>query len=285
MKDTNLQVKQGVQVQPKTFVVKIGGSILKSGFPEAFKADLKKLCEQNRVVLVHGGADLVTQTAQKMGLQQKFIVSPDGMRSRYTDRETMDVYTMVMAGKINKQIVASIQSCGIKAVGLSGADGFLLKAVRKKKLIILDERGRKVVIEGGYTGKIESVNTEILSSLLELNYLPVIAPIAIDEEYQLLNVDSDRAAAYIAGSLKADGIIMCTDVEGVMLGETIVKKMSMEEAKKNLELIGHGMKKKVYAAIEALTMGVGEVVITSGLIQEPMTSAINHKAGTLLVSQ
>ncbi len=269
-------------MQQRTFVVKIGGSILKTGFPETFLRDLKSLHEKFWVVLVHGGADLVTNIAERMGLKQKFIVSPDGMRSRYTDKETMEVYTMVMAGKINKQLVASLQAGGIKAVGFSGVDGFLLRALRKKKLIILDERGRKMVIDGGYTGKIETVNVEVLKPLLELGYLPVVAPIAMDDEYQLLNVDSDRAAAYIAGALKAEILIVCTDVEGVRLGDTVVAKMNVEEAKKNLGLIGHGMKKKVYAAVEALEMGVKEVVITSGLIEKPMTSALNHKVGTLI---
>ncbi len=270
-------------MQQKTFVVKIGGSILKSGFPESFLKDLKSLYEHDKVVLVHGGADLVTQTAKAMGKEQKFIVSPDGMRSRYTDKETMEVYTMVMAGKINKQLVAWLQSYGIRAVGVSGVDGFLLRAIRKKKLIVLDERGRKIAIDGGYTGKIEAVNKEFLEALLNLRYLPVVAPIAMDDEYQLLNVDSDRAAAYIAGALKADAIIICTDVEGVIIEETVRRKMSVEEAKKNLEVIGHGMKKKVYAAVEALQMGVKEVVITSGLKEEPMTQALNHEVGTLIV--
>ena len=269
-------------MEKKTFVVKIGGSILRSGFPEAFLKDLKNLYEENRVVLVHGGADIVTKTAEAMGKKQKFIVSPDGMRSRYTDKETMEVYTMVMAGKINKQLVAWLQSYKIRAVGVSGVDGFLLRALRKKKLIVLDERGRKVAIDGGYTGKIESVNRDFLEALLNLKYLPVVAPIAMDDEYQLLNVDSDRAAAYIAGALKADSLIVCTDVEGVRLGETVAKKMRVEEAKKNLEFIGHGMKKKVYAAVEALQMGVKEVIITSGLIGEPMSQALNHRVGTLI---
>ncbi len=269
-------------MQPKTFVVKIGGSILKSKFPEEFKEDLKNLYMNNRVVLVHGGADIVTQVAEAMGKQQKFIVSPDGMRSRYTDKETMEIYTMVMAGKINKQIVASLHQNNIKAVGLSGVDGFLLKAVRKKKLIILDERGRKIAIDGGYTGKIESVNVKLLNILLDLNYLPVVAPIAMDDEYNLLNVDSDRAAAYIAAALKADGMIICTDVSGLILDGNVIPRISVTEAKEKISLIGHGMKKKVYAAVEALEAGVKNVFITSGLINNPLSLALNRKVGTLI---
>lgn len=269
----------------KTFVVKIGGSILKSGFPYEFKRDLKNLHEKNRVVLVHGGGYLVTDTAKFMGREHKFIVSPNGMRSRYTDKETMEVYIMVMAGKINKQLIAELNSSSIKAVGLSGADACMIKASRKKKLIIVDERGRKVAIDGGYTGKIEIVNADILNFLLDNKFLPVIAPIAIDDEYELLNVDSDRAAAYIAGALKADAMIMCTDVQGVILFDKKISRMDKYYAKENLEKIGHGMKKKVYAALESLNLGLKEVIITSGLTKAPLTSAINHKAGTVIANE
>ncbi|WP_309493447.1 [LysW]-aminoadipate/[LysW]-glutamate kinase [Candidatus Hecatella orcuttiae] len=266
-------------------VVKVGGSLLKSGFPPTLLKDLKSAALNHRLTLVHGGAALVTETAQKMGKEQKFIVSPDGMKSRYTDRETMEVYTMVMAGKINKQVVAFLQSGGVNAIGLSGADGQLLRASRKKKLIILDERGRKVAIEGGYTGKIEEVNPQPLRCLMDLGYMPVVAPIAVDDEFQLLNVDSDRAAAYIAKALKADCLILCTDVEGLILNGALVKRLKLEEARENLPKIGHGMRKKIYAAVEALEGGVREVVVTKGALETPLTSALNHEAGTLIVPQ
>src|SRR4030043_2309263 len=136
------------------YVIKMGGSIRREGASSDLVSDLKELAKNNRVLLVHGGGVEVTETASKLGKEQKFIISPEGFRSRYTDKETMDIYTMVMAGKINKQIVLALQSQGIPAVGLSGLDGQLLKAERKKKLIAVDERGRKRVREGGYTGKL-----------------------------------------------------------------------------------------------------------------------------------
>jgi acetylglutamate/LysW-gamma-L-alpha-aminoadipate kinase len=264
-------------------VIKIGGSILKTCFPQDFISDLKKLWENNnKIILVHGGAAEVTAVAEKMGKKQQFVVSPDGMRSRYTDKETMEIYTMVMAGKLNKQITASLEGYGIKAIGVCGVDGGLLRAERKKKLMIIDERGRKVIIDGGYTGKITKVNTESLHSLLESGFLPVVAPIALGDEFELLNVDSDRAAAYIAGTLKADSLILCTDVSGVLLNNKPIDRLTVEGAKGYLNQIGHGMKKKVYAAIETLGMGTKEVIITSGLAKEPITSAIRHEVGTLI---
>ena len=265
--------------------VKIGGSILRKDFPEAFKADLRKVQAENDVVLIHGGAALVNETAEKMGKPSRFIVSPSGMRSRYTDKETMEIYTTVMAGKLNKHLVASLQEAGMKAVGISGADNQLLSAVRKEKLRIIDDRGRRIIIDGGYTGKIETVNIELLQTLFKLGCIPVVSPIAIDDKYQLLNVDSDRAAAYIAGALKADWLILCTDTEGVLINNSIVREMSMAEAKEKLNDIGHGMKRKVYAALETLEQGARNVVITSGLAETPITSAIEHKVGTAIVHE
>ena len=264
-------------------MVKVGGRLVREGgIPEGILSDLEALSKDWSIVFVHGGADLVTEVAQRMGKEQKFIVSPDGMRSRYTDRETMEIYTMVMAGKVNKQLVASLQARGIKALGLSGADGMLLKAERKKKLVVLDDRGRRIAIDGGYTGKIKEVDSGLIRSLLEAGYLPVVAPIAIDDEYNLLNVDSDRAAAYLAGALKASLLVYCTDVEGVILDGKLVERLSSFEAEEELPRIGHGMKRKVYAALEALSMGVREVVITYGLGEKPVTSALHHEAGTLI---
>ncbi|MFH1327905.1 MAG: [LysW]-aminoadipate/[LysW]-glutamate kinase [Candidatus Bathyarchaeota archaeon] len=263
-------------------VIKLGGSILKTGFPHNFILDLKNVLQTEKIIFVHGGAALVTSTAEMMNRQQKFVVSPDGMKSRYTDKETMDIFTMVMAGKINKHVVASLESYGIKAIGICGVDGHLLKAKRKEKLIIVDEKGKKMIIDGGYTGKISEVNVPLLQELLNLGLLPVVAPIAMDNAFELLNVDSDRAAAYIAGAIKAESLIFCTDVPGVILNETTVDKMTVEEAKMNLNRIGHGMKKKIYASIEALEMGLKESVITSGLLKTPITSALKHEGGTLI---
>src|SRR5512142_745383 len=147
-------------------VIKMGGSILKEGTATDLVADLKEVAKSHKVVLVHGGGAEVTEIASKLGKEQKFIMSPEGFRSRYTDKETVEIYTMVMAGKINKQLVLALEEQGISAVGLSGLDAGLLRAERKTRLIAVDERGRKRVIDGGYTGKISQVNIELLNLLL-----------------------------------------------------------------------------------------------------------------------
>ena len=125
-------------------VLKIGGDVFERGLGPNLSADIKEVLETSKLVIVHGGGDEVTRVAEKLGKKQVFIYSPSGIRSRYTDRETAEIYTMVMAGKINKNIVRFLLGEGIKAVGLSGVDATLLRAKRKKRLIIVDERGRKV---------------------------------------------------------------------------------------------------------------------------------------------
>jgi acetylglutamate/LysW-gamma-L-alpha-aminoadipate kinase len=264
------------------FVVKMGGSILKEGASSELVSDLKGLLAENKAVIVHGGGAEVTEIAAKLGKEQKFIVSPEGFRSRYTDKDTIEIYSMVMAGKINKQIVLALQSQGIPAVGLSGLDGLLLKAERKKKLIAVDEKGRKRVIDGGYTGKITEVNAGLLQFLLKQGYVPVVTPIAVSEEFEPLNVDGDRTAAFIAGALKANCLILLTDVQGLVLKGKAVPRISVSEVKEALASIGHGMSTKVHAALEALNQGVGEVLITSGLEKLPISSALKHKCGTVI---
>ncbi|MEM3641683.1 MAG: [LysW]-aminoadipate/[LysW]-glutamate kinase [Candidatus Bathyarchaeia archaeon] len=263
-------------------VVKTGGSILKEGVSQELVSDLKNVLLQNKVVLIHGGGIEVTEIASKLGKEQKFVVSPDGFRSRYTDKDTIEIYSMVMAGKINKQIVLTFQSQGIPALGLSGLDGLLLRAERKKTLIAVDERGRKRVIDGGYTGKINKVNANLLKLLIENNYVPVIAPIAIGEEFEPLNVDGDRTAAYVAGAMNADRLILLTDVDGLVLDGKLISKINASELKKVLHKIGPGMITKVHAALEALNLGLSEVLISSGLAKFPVSSSLKHECGTVI---
>lgn len=264
-------------------VMKIGGKVLRENLPQIVD-DIKAVMgkAENKIVLVHGGGIEVTNIAQKLGVTPKFVVSPEGFRSRYTDKETIEIYNMVMSGKINKHIVSTLQSRGIQSVGLSGADGSLLKAKRKGRIVIVDERNRKKVVDGGYTGKVEEVNTQLLTILINNGYVPVIAPVAISEQFEPLNVDGDRAAAQTAGALKADKLVLLTDVEGVMLNGKPLQNINTSEAKEILSKIGPGMITKVYAAIEAINLGAKEAIIVSGLIRTPVSSAINHESGTVV---
>jgi len=265
-------------------VVKVGGSILKEVPPEIV-ADIKNILSEHQLVLVHGGGKGVTEIATKLGKEQKFVFSPKGFRSRYTDKETMELFTMVMAGKINKKLVSALLKQEIPVVGLSGLDGNLLRAVRKKRLIIVNEHGRKQVIDGGYTGKVYQVNSSLIKMLLDNGYVPLISPIAVSEEFEPLNVDADRTAANIAAALEADKLVLLTDVEGLMLDDRLVPKLSVDDIGSMLKKIGGGMITKVYAAQEAIKNGVGEVIICSGVRETPISSALKHHSGTVISSE
>ena len=240
--------------------IKIGGSVVDNLHPSTI-SDIKKVAEKEGVILVHGGGKEVTKTTEMLGKEPKFVVSPGGIKSRYTDLETAEIFTMVMSGKINKTIVRLLQKNGINAIGLSGVDGKILQAERKKKLVIVNEKGRKQVIDGGYTGKITEVNAKFLRTLLDMGLTPVISPIAISEEFDFLNVDGDRAAAYVAGKIQSDKVLFITNVDGLLMNDKLVKNLSLAEAKEILPKIGFGMEKKILAATEALEMGVKEALI------------------------
>jgi acetylglutamate/LysW-gamma-L-alpha-aminoadipate kinase len=261
--------------------IKIGGSVV-DGLHPSIISDLKIVSEQEKVILVHGGGKEVTKISEALGKKQKFIVSPGGIKSRFTDKETVEIFTMVMSGKINKMIVGMLQKNDINAVGLSGIDGRIIQAERKKKLIVINEKGRKMAIDGGYTGKIKDVNSRLIKSILDQGYVPVISPIAISEEFDFLNVDGDRAAAYVAGKMQSDKILFLTDVDGLLMDDKLVKILSLAEAKKILPKIGFGMEKKILAATESLEMGVKEALIASGQRENPISAAIAHDNCTVI---
>ncbi len=260
--------------------LKLGGDIIKKPESSLF-ADLKRTSTQHSVILVHGGGDEVTEIADKLGKKQKFIVSPGGIRSRYTDEETVKIYTMVMCGKNNKELVAALEREKIPALGLSGLDGGLIRAERKKQLISVED-GRKRIIDGGFTGQIIKINGNLLSAILKDGYIPVVAPVALGEEFEFLNVDSDRAAAYVAGELKADTIVFLTDVSGVYMESKLIREMKIGEAESMMKKVGFGMEKKLMACVEAVRMGVGRAIIASGKVEEPITRALAEKNCTVI---
>ena len=175
-----------------------------------------------------------------------------------------------------------LQKNGINAIGLSGVDAKVIEADRKKKLLIVNEKGRKQAIDGGYTGKIKNVNSEFIKSLLKQGLTPVISPIAISEESEFLNVDGDRAAANVAGHVKSDKVLFITNVDGLLMEEKLVEKLSLAEAKEIMPKIGFGMEKKILAATEALEMGVTEALIANGQKENPISSAIEHNNCTVI---
>jgi len=264
-------------------VVKAGGRALIRNM-RGILEDVARVAQERPVVLVHGGGDVVTEYSRRLGIEPRFVVSPSGVRSRYTSKEELEVFVMVMAGKINKEVVAVLNTLGVTALGLSGIDASFLKAVRKKRIIIVDERGRKRVIEGGYTGKIIRVNTEALTLILGKGLVKVVAvaPIALSEEGEMLNVDADQAAASIAKALKVKELVLLTDVDAVYVDGAPIREVTVDKVPALIKEVGFGMNRKLIMAAEAVKAGVSRVIIASGTTEAPLTNALTGEAGTVI---
>ncbi len=262
-------------------VIKAGGKALNKNLGGIVE-DLIKLSKRDEVVFIHGGGNVVTEMCRRLGIEPKFVTSPEGIRSRYTDESELRVYVMVMSGEINKALVSKLTASGVKAVGISGADGPTLVAERKKRIVIVDERGRKIAIDGGYTGRIVSVDTTLLKLLTSSGYVVVVSPIAVDPQGTLLNVDGDQAAYAIAVAMKAENLILLTDVEGVIIDGEVIKEIKSSEVNNVVNKVGAGMNRKLLLACKAVNEGVGKAVISSGLTNNPISDALTGKGSVIL---
>lgn len=259
-------------------IIKLGGTVFEN--VENICRDLIKL--DDKIVVVHGGAKEVTEIAEKLGKKQRFVVSPDGVRSRYTDEETVGIFQMVLAGKINKDIVRYIVKYGKKAVGLCGIDNLLVRAKRKKWIKIVED-GKTKLFEGGYTGKVFEINKNFLETLFSSKIIPVIASVAIGEEYESLNTDADSLASFIASALGADTMILFTDKNGVLDEKnSTIPKISRENYDDVMKKIGFGMNRKVLMCKEALEKGVKKIIIANGLVENPIENALSRKDCTVI---
>jgi len=247
-------------------VVKIGGSVICKD-PSRAVADLANYAGE--AVAIHGGGCAVNDLMKALGLQPKFLTHPGGVVSRYTDYETLRAFVMAMSW-INKTVVASLAARGIPAVGLTGADGAVVKAKRKEKVVVVDERGRQRVVDGGYSGKIVDVDAKALLP----PPLKVLAPIALSERGELLNVDGDQIAFEVASRLGAKLVIL-SDVDGLIVGGRVVERLDPDEAERlaKSEEVRGGMKRKLLAAAEAARRGV-ETIIYNGLADSPIGRAL-----------
>jgi acetylglutamate/LysW-gamma-L-alpha-aminoadipate kinase len=253
---------------------------------QAVAADVAEIVKQGQqVVLVHGGSHETNVISEKLGHPPRFVTSVSGHSSRYTDRETLEIFAMVVAGKINKLLVEQLQQLGVNAVGLSGLDGRLLEGKRKDSLRIV-ENGKRKVLRGEYSGVIEQVNGNLLKMLLDAGYTPVVAPIAISYESEGLNVDGDRVAAAVGVALRADKVIILTNVPGLLRDVTdegsLIKQIPPAQAEQYLDQYAKGrMKRKILGAVEALQDGVGQVIIADGRAEDPVQRALAGK-GTVI---
>ena len=258
----------------KIVVVKYGGNaMINEQLKEQVMEDIALLWLIGvKVVLVHGGGPEINDLMQRLGKKPEFV---DGLR--VTDKETVDIVQMVLAGKVNKSLVTLLQSKGGHAVGLSGIDGGLIEAKIK------DERL-------GFVGKITKVRPQPINDLLEKNYIPVVSTVASDKEGNVYNINGDTAAAYIAGALGAERLIMMTDIAGILRDKddpsTLIPEITIEEAGKLYEsgVISGGMIPKVDCCIEAIHKGVQNVIIMDGRVPHSILMELltDEGAGTMV---
>jgi len=257
----------------KIVVVKYGGNAM-------INEELKKQVMEDivllwligvKVVLVHGGGPEINELMDKLGKKPEFV---DGLR--VTDKETIDIVQMVLAGKVNKSLVNKLEMNGGKAMGISGMDGMLIEAKIK------DERL-------GYVGEIINVHINPVTDLLEKGYIPVISTVGCDKQGNSYNINGDTAAAYIAGALGAERLIMMTDIEGILRDkdnpDTLIPYISVSEAEKLYEekVISGGMIPKVKCCVDAIEKGVKNVVIMDGRVPHSILMELltDEGAGTM----
>ncbi|ELZ06557.1 acetylglutamate/acetylaminoadipate kinase [Natrialba aegyptia] len=270
-----------------TVVVKIGGA--RAVDPEGALADVASLVDEGEeVVLTHGGSTAVDETLEELGEEPTYVETPGGVVGRFTDEETMDVFKMVMPGKLNTDLVESLQNEGVNAVGLSGTDGKLLEG-KRKSAVRVKEDGKKKIKRGDHSGTIDSVNADLLETVLAGGYTPVVSVPVLGREkeggYTAVNADADRAAASIAGALEAD-LVVLTDVSGIYEdpddeSTKIDSAVTPAEFSAVKDAAEGFMTKKVMAAEEALEGGAASVTVASANADEPITSALAG-AGTTL---
>ncbi len=260
----------------KIIVVKYGGNaMLNDELKEAVMGDIVLLSLIGiKVVLVHGGGPDITDMLTKVGKKKEFV---NGLR--VTDKETVDIVQMVLAGKVNKNLVNHLQNHGGKAIGLCGIDGHMIEA-------------KKVDEKLGFAGEVTSVNVEPICDLLEKGYIPVISTVGCDKEGNVYNINADTAAARIAGELKAECLLSMTDIVGLLRDKddptTLIPKVYVSDAPKLIRdgVISGGMIPKINCCIEAIRRGVKKVFIIDGRVPHAILIEIltDEGIGTMFVS-
>jgi [amino group carrier protein]-L-2-aminoadipate 6-kinase len=264
-------------------VVKIGGS-RGINLDEVCADAASLVAAGDKLVLVHGAGQEADELGERLGYPARHVTSPQGYTSRYTDRATLEIYTMAAVGKINTFLCERLQRLGVNAVGLSGVSGRVLEGARKDAIRIV-ENGRQRILRDDYTGRVEKVNAELLRMLLDANLLPVIAPLAISYQGDALNVDGDRAAAMLAGALGAQKLVILTNVVGLMRDypdeSSLIAHIDKHRLAQTIDFAEGRMKKKVLGAGEALGLGVQQVVFADGRVEQPIRRALQGN-GTVI---
>ena len=264
-------------------VVKVGGSL---GIDyDSVCRNLASLIQSGRrAILVHGGSAETNALSERLGKPPRMVTSVSGYESRYTDRETLTIFEMVYCGKMNKGIVERFQKLGVNAVGLSGMDGRIWQG-RRKSTITIVENGKRRVLRDDYTGRIESVNLDLLNLLLDHGYTPVLTPPAVSREGEAINVDGDRAVAVLGAALGVDKLIILSNIPGLLRDledeTSLIREVPVEEADSFMEFARGRMKKKLLGAVEAVQQGVREVIFGDARLPDPISQALSGR-GTVI---
>jgi acetylglutamate kinase len=258
----------------KTFVIKYGGAAMRDErLKVTFAQDVTILRKIGiNIIIVHGGGKDITDLASALNIESRFV---DGQR--YTDDKMVDVVLMVLAGKLNKEIVNLINSNGGNAIGLCGVDNGLLKAKKESEKNL------------GLVGTVQSVNISFLNLLLNNGMMPVIAPLAVGEDNAILNINADLAAGAIASELKAEKLVYLSDIEGVLIDQKLISSLTQSEAESLIErgAIHGGMIPKVRSAFKTLNQGVRKVHIIDGRIKHSLLLEIftDEGIGTQMIHE
>lgn len=257
-------------------VVKVGGG---KGIPiEAVCQDVQALVQRGeRLILVHGASHETNVLSEALGKPPRFVTSISGVESRYTDRETLDIFNMAYVGKMNKRFVERLQQLGVNAVGLCGADGRTMEGERKAAIKVV-ENGKRKVLRDDYTGRIEKINTDLLNLLLDHGYTPVLCPPGLSYDSEIINVDGDRAAAVLATAFQAETLVILSNVPGLLRDvndpTSLVSHIDKARMASYMGLAHGRMKKKVMGAAEALEQGVGTVILGDARVDQPIQHAL-----------
>jgi len=257
-------------------ILKIGGS---EGINyDLIADDIAALVKEGQpLIVIHGGSSLTNKVAEQLGHPPQFVTSVSGYTSRRTDRRTLEIFEMVYCGQMNKGLVEKLQQRGVNAVGLSGIDGRIWEGTRKAAIRII-QNGRKRVLRDDYTGKVETVNTSLLQTLLDAGTLPVLTPPAISYQGEAINVDGDRAAAATAAAFRAEALVILSNVPGLLENfpdeSSLIPHIPAAKIDQFMSVAEDRMKKKVMGAQEALAQGIGRIVFADGRVEQPVRRAL-----------
>ncbi len=275
----------------KTFVVKFSGKVTEDRENLASLAEELALMQQVgiRVCVIHGGGKQLTEIAKKLGVVQTVIEG-----RRVTDDDTLDLAKMIFRGKINTEILAELRHRGIEAVGLSGVDGGVIKAVRRPPKEVIDkETGEKSMVDFGHVGDIVDIDVRLIDLLLENGYMPVISSLGADDAGKIYNINADTIAAEVAVCLKAEKLIILSDVNGIYLNEndesTKISRVTTSDARHLIDSgrATGGMIPKLENLVALLGRGVRSAHIIGGKKRNALLSEVftNEGTGTMIVSE